>query len=133
MPDELDHEPLLETDHLTELTAVVMRVLDDWGVAAKDQTVLLGLPAGTRGRTLERFRQGMPLPEDRTTLQRLSHLLTIERAVRTAFPHNAAMARFWVTTPHPLLGDLTPLDVMLMQGLEGMEQIVGFLICTDTW
>jgi hypothetical protein len=131
--DELDHEPLLETDRLLELTAVVMRMLDDWGVDPKDQPALLGLPVGTRARVLERFRRGTPFPQDRATLQRISHLLTIERAVRTAFPHNAAMARYWVTTPNLLLSNQTPLQVMLAGGMEGMEQVVAYLNCTESW
>jgi hypothetical protein len=129
--DDLDHEPLLEPEHVSEIAAVVRRILDDWGVEPGDQALLLGSPAPARGRG----RRGAPLPlaPDRATLARLSHLLSIERAVRTAFPHNAVMARYWVTTPHPLFSDQTPLAVMLAGGVEGMERIVGYLNCTETW
>lgn len=133
MNEDLDRPELFAPEHLAELTAVVLRLLDDWGVKPLDQPVLLGLPAGTRGRGFERYLRGTPLPQDRQTLQRISHLLGIERAVRTAFPHNVAMARYWVSTPHPLFEDLSPLEVMLRDGLEGMQQIVSYLNCTDTW
>lgn len=123
-----------EQQDLVELAAVVIRVLDDWGVAPEDQPVLLGLPAGTRGRAMERYRRGMtPLPGDRETLQRISYLLTIERAVQTAFPHNAAMARYWVTTPQALFAGRSPLEIMLAEGVEGIEQVVRHLQCADGW
>ena len=131
MSDGLDHEPLLEPDHVTEIGAVVQRILDDWGVAPGQQAVLLGSPGPARGRG--RRAAPLALTPDHATLARLSHLLSIERAVRTAFPHNVAMARYWVTTPHHLFGDQTPLAVMLEGGVEGMERIVAYLNCTETW
>lgn len=131
MSDSLDHEPLLEPDHVTEIAAVVLRILDEWGVAPGQQAVLLGSPGPTPGR--RRRVASVALVPDRATLARLSHLLSIERAVRTAFPHNAMMARYWVTTPHPLFGDQTPLAVMLEGGVQGMERIVAYLNCTETW
>jgi uncharacterized protein (DUF2384 family) len=133
MTDELDRPEPFDQEHLSELTAVVLRLLDDWGIAPEDQPALLGLPAGTRPRALQRYRLGTPLPQDRETLERLSHLLNIERAVRTAFPHNVSMARFWITTPHPLFEDRTPLQVMLAEGLEGMVQIVSYLHGRGDW
>ncbi len=131
MQDDLDREPLLEPDHVSEIAAVVLRVLDEWGVAPGEQAVLLGAPAPARGRG--RRTAPLALTPDRATLARLSHLLSIERAVRTAFPHNVAMARYWVTTPHPMFGDQTPLAVMVEGGIEGMERIVAYLNCTETW
>ena len=130
MIEGLDREDLLEPEHLGELIAVVLRVLDEWGLDREQQSVLLGFTLGPRRR---RAHQDVPLRADRETLQRLSHLLSIERAVRTAFPHNVAMARYWVTTPHPLFEDRTPLEVMLASGMEGMEQIVSYLTCRDPW
>jgi uncharacterized protein (DUF2384 family) len=130
MTDELDRPELLDPGHLGELTTVVLQVLDDWGLQGEEQAALLGLALTVRRG---RARLDLPLSPDRQTLQRLSYVLQIERAVRTAFPHNVSMARYWVTTPHPLFEGRSPLQVMLAGGLEGMEQIVSYLTCTGEW
>jgi hypothetical protein len=127
-------EEQVDTEHLMELTVVVMRIIDEWGVEPHDQPTLLGLPLGTRPRALQRYRDGSTtLPSDRATLQRLSHLLAIDRAVQRAFPHHGAMGRYWVTTPHHVFGGQTPLQVMLVEGLEGIEQVVDCLNCSQAW
>lgn len=130
MTDALDRPELLDPEHFSELAAVVLRVLDDWGLDSEQQSALLGFPVAARRR---RAHPSLPAHVDRVTLQRLSYVLTIERSVRMAFPHNMAMARYWVTTPHPLFDQRSPLQVMLSGGLEGMEQIVSYLTCTGEW
>ncbi len=125
-------EPADSADQV-ELTGVVMRLLDDWGVDWPDQAVLLGLPAHTRRRGLRRYTQGVALPEDRDSLERLSYLLAIERSVRTAFPHSPSMAHLWITTPSHHFAGRTPLEVMLSDGVGGMETVARFLTCTEDW
>jgi hypothetical protein len=116
-----------------ELTGVVLRLLDDWGVEPDDQASLLGLPHKLSVRDFNRHRKGTPFPNDEATLTRISHLLSIERCVRTAFPHSAAMARLWVTTPQARFDNHTPLEVMLADGLHGMATVVSHLQCTEVW
>jgi len=116
-----------------ELARVIMQVLDGWGLAPGQKARLLGLPESTRARALNRYLQGTPLPDDRATDQRLSHLLSIDRALHTVLPHNAALARLWITTPNPLFMDRTPLEVMLADGLLGMQHIVEHLNGTGEW
>ena len=67
------------------------------------------------------------------TDQRLSYLLSIDRALHNVLPHNAAAARFWITTPNPLFRDQTPLHVMLTDGLAGMQRIVEHLNGPGEW
>ena len=116
-----------------ELTRLVMQILDDWKVEADAQIRLLGLPEKTRTRALNRYRQGEPLPDDGTTDRRISCLLSIQRSLQTALPHNAAMAGVWVTSPNPILGNQTPLVVMLSEGLTGMEKITEILQHRGEW
>ena len=150
-------EPADSADQV-ELTGVVMRLLDDWGVDWTNlfmactllllhpvwnrvflntplplYLVLLGLPAHTRRRGLRRYTQGVALPEDRDSLERLSYLLAIERSVRTAFPHSPSMAHLWITTPSHHFAGRTPLEVMLSDGVGGMETVARFLTCTEDW
>ena len=124
---------MMTSDNQAELAQVVMQVLDEWGVAPGDRAMLLGLPEKTPARALSRYRKGTPFADDEETQQRISHLLNIHRLVRTILPHNAAMAAYWITSPNPYFSELTPLEVMLKYGLEGMEQVVGHLNCSGGW
>lgn len=122
-----------DQDHRAELARLVMQILDEWEVEPEDQPKLLGLPDKTRVRALNRYRQGDPLPEDATTEQRLSCLLSIHKALLTVLPHNTAMVRYWVTSPNPRFANRTPLDVMLADGLAGMKQVVEVLTGRGEW
>ena len=123
----------MEPEARAELARVIMRVLDEWGLEPDQKVRLLGLPESTRARALRLYLQGTPLPDDQATDQRLSHLLSIDRALHTVLPHNTAAARFWITTPNPLFLDRTPLEVMLADGLLGMQHIVEHLNGTGEW
>jgi hypothetical protein len=122
-----------DQDHRAELARLVMQILDEWEVEPEDQPKLLGLPDKTRVRALNRYRQGDPLPEDATTEQRLSCLLSIHKALLTVLPHNTAMVRYWVTSPNPRFANRTPLEVMLTDGLAGMKQVVEVLTGRGEW
>ena len=103
-----------------ELAALVLEVLDDWGVSAADQIRLLALPPATRPRALARHRKGQALPEDPAVTARIHAILRIDRALAGMFPHNQSLSRYWITTPSHRYGDRTPLDVML-EDADGLE------------
>ncbi len=123
----------MSTDEQAELARVVMEVLDEWSLEPEQRAALLGLPEGTRKRILDRYRKGTPFSEDRDTQQRLSHVLNIHRILATVLPHNPAMAAHWITAPNPYFNDLTPLEVMLNGGLDGLERIVRHLNWSGGW
>lgn len=116
-----------------ELGRAVMEVLDDWGVGLDQGVVLLALPAGTRPRSLNRYRTGAPLPEDAETLERGRCLLAIHRAAHTMYPHSPVAANFWVTTSNPYFDDRSPLDVMLASGMPGIRWVMEHLDGTSPW
>ena len=123
----------MSSDDESDLAQIVMQVLDEWGVEPGERVILLGLPENTPARALNRYRKGTAFANDEETQQRLSHLLSIHRLVRTILPHNAAMASYWITSPNPYFNELTPLQVMLKYGLEGMERVVKHLNCSGDW
>jgi len=123
----------MEPKARADLARVIMQVLDQWELEPGQKVSLLGLPESIRARSLRRYLQGTPLPDDQATDQRISHLLSIDRALHTVLPHNAAGARLWITIPNPLFRDRTPLDVMLTDGLVGMQRIIEHLNGTGEW
>ena len=116
-----------------ELTRAIMRMLDDWGVAAADIIQLLGLPATTRSRHLERYRRDTPFPDDQATMTRLEHLVGIADAMRTTFPRNARMGPIWMRTPHRRFGGQTPLETMVQGHLNGLIAVRAELDCAYAW
>ena len=116
-----------------DLARVIMEILDEWGVPPGQRVELLGLPENTPAGTLLHFRQGMPIPGTAGVMRRVSHVLTIRNALRTTHPHNAAMADYWITTPHPYFNDQSPLEVMLARGEDGMRRLIAHLNGTSEW
>ncbi len=125
--------PELSYDERVRLTVGVMRLLDEWQVGPADRVTLLGLPADTRPRTMDRYRQGTALPESEETMARVEHLIAIYDSLRTSFPHNPHMGMHWLSSPNRYLDDQIPLQVMLDEGLNGLQTIRGRLDCTVGW
>lgn len=110
-----------------DLLATLSQVFHKWGLSPEARVCLLGLPAHTAPRNLQKYRQGKPMPDPQAFLQRASYLLTIEKAVCRLFPGNPAMAGYWVTTPSTLLANKSPMQIMLEERQTGMRRIVDHL------
>jgi len=117
----------------TDLIKTVLETLTNWDVKPQDQITLLGLPKDTKPRTLGRFRVGALLPQADDFLQRAHYILSIQNAVNSIFPHNAAAANYWVTTPNGYFGGKSPLEAMLNNDIEGMKYVVDHLNGVDGW
>jgi hypothetical protein len=122
---------ILNPEEQEALAITVLKILDNWQVDPQHQVILLGLPEGTRPRALTRHRQGQALPNENEIMQRCQALLSIQSSLDTMFPHNTAMADYWVTTGNSQLGNKSPLQVMLENGLEGMRYVAGHLNNTE--
>jgi hypothetical protein len=123
----------MEEQNHKDLGLTLLRVLSDWGVEPEHQVILLGLPEGTKPRALQRYRSGEPLPSADDFTQRAHYILAIQNAVDSMYPHNAAAANYWVTTPTYFFGNRSPLEVMLHHGLEGMQRVINHLNGIDDW
>jgi hypothetical protein len=129
MTDEIN----IDINQQKDIMKTLLNLFDNWGLEAKAQIALLGLPEDTKPRTLSRYRAGMAVPEGNQFLQRAHYLLSISNAVDSIFPHNATAANFWVTTPSEYFGNKSPLDVMLLNGVEGMKYLLNLLNGQDEW
>ncbi len=123
----------IDERHRVELARTVLQILNDWGVRPEQQVTLLGLPTDTRPRSLNRFRSGTPLPNDHACLLRARHILSIQNAVESMYPHNTTVGNYWVSTPNAFFSNKTPIEIMLSHELEGMERLVHHLNGTGAW
>lgn len=116
-----------------DLAQTILTVLRNWGVSKEQQVVLLGLPEGTRPRSLNKFTVGAPFPNSDDALIRANYLLSIQNAVDSLFPHNATAANYWMTTPCHSFAEYTPLDIMLNEGIAGMKRVLNYLNGMEDW
>ncbi len=123
---------LSEQDRL-ELGRLVINTLDEWQIASSDQVVILALPGKVSGRSLRRYQDDKPLPDDPDVLKRVEHLLGIADALRTTFPRNNKIGLIWLKQPCKRLRKRRPVDIMLQDGLSGLITVRTHLDCSFAW
>jgi hypothetical protein len=116
-----------------EMTHIILALFDKWGLKPEQSIILLGLPANTRARELKRYGAHIALNDDAETLKRIECFIEIENALLTTFPHNHRMGSMWLVTANRRFDNLSPLEVMLTQGLDGIYKVRGHLDCTFNW
>ncbi|HED35432.1 MAG TPA: DUF2384 domain-containing protein [Gammaproteobacteria bacterium] len=124
--------------HLSEerqvlLTQKIMNSLDEWGLSAADQVLVLNLPEGTRSRKLRAYHDDTPLPKDDNVEFRAVRLLGIIDALRTTYPKNEMMGGRWMKAPHRRFQKRTPIQVMLEEGDTGVNTVLAELDCAYAW
>jgi hypothetical protein len=127
MSEQSDHEQQID------LIQTLLTVFNNWKLDPHDQIALLGLPQDTKPRMLNRYRAGMEIPANPQFLQRAHFILAISNAIASLYPHNATAANYWITTQSESFANKSPLDIMLLHGLEGMEYILNLLNGEDKW
>jgi hypothetical protein len=121
----------LTDDERGQLAMSVMNVLREWEVDPEVQLTLLGLEQ-RMGRELARYKRGTPLPDELSVIERAQHIMGIQQALLTIFPLNHRMASFWLRMRNRNLRSV-PLDLMLSDGLIGMDRVWRILDCTRNW
>ena len=102
------------------LAEVVTVMFDRWQLTEVDQATLLGL---TDPADVVRYREGMPLPDDPDLLERVGHLLAIYRALQRIYGRDPVLCNRWILAKDLLLGYRSPLEVVRLEGLEGLKAI----------
>lgn len=123
---------ILTDDERAELATFVTEILSEWKLTPEESLSLLGLPEETKPRELSRYKRGTPLPQDESILNHAEAILGIQESLHVVFPLNRNMPLFWLTHRNKQLGGI-PLQIMLDDGLHGMNRVWGILDCTQNW
>lgn len=123
----------LSIEEKTELTRMIMSLLDSWNIRSEHQISVLSLPQGTRLRMLRRYRDDTPFPDDENVMERIEHIVGIAEALHTTFPRNANMAAQWMNQPHRRFSNRTPVSLMVEDGLSGIISVRAQLDCAFAW
>jgi hypothetical protein len=121
----------LSAEERGQMALQVMDVLREWEVDPEVQLSLLGLDA-RQLRDLSRYKRGTPLPEEFAVLERAQHIVGIQQALLTIYPLNHRMASFWLRMRNRNLRSI-PLELMLQDGIAGMDRVWRILDCTRNW
>ncbi len=113
-------------DSRRKMAKLVTRLFDVWSLSTQDQLNLLGLSATSRAM-LTKYRKGDPVSTSRDMLDRVGWLLAIHKALRLLFPRNEDLCYSWVNRRNRAFANLSPLSVMLDQGLIGIAKVSRYL------
>ena len=108
------------------LAKAVTKLFDFWELGVPDRLTLLGLASGNR-MTLQRYAHGEPVAASRDTLDRIGHLLGIQKSLELLYPRNVEIQKGWMTSPNRLFHDRRPVDVVESYGLPGLVMVRGTL------
>ena len=115
------------------LAKSIMKILDRWGLSAKEKLRLLAFPKETRSREVGQFGQGKALPNDPALIQRVEHIFGIADALHTSYPLNEFMPVYWLKQNNRHFNNRTPLNCMLEDGLDGIVAVRVHLDCAYDW
>lgn len=115
------------------LTNSIMAILDGWGLNGKQLASVLDLPNGTPLRNLRKYRDSTPFPRDAAVYERVEHIIGIAEALRTTYPHNPPMGALWMKQRNRRFGNLSPIQKIVSDGLDGIVAVRGYLDCAYDW
>ncbi len=121
--------------HTTDLTSeesraglskLITKLFDLWDLSTTDRLELLGQSPNSRAN-LAKYRNGAPLPNLRDLLDRAGWLLSIHKSLRLLYPYNETLRYTWINRRNKAFDNLTPLQVMLQEGIIGMAKVSRYL------
>jgi hypothetical protein len=124
---------LSTSEKKAKLASTLISILDDWGVSNANKIILLDLPAETKPRSIQRYQQGTPLPEDINVQERAGHLLGIADALRLAYPRNQQGGELWLNRPCSHFNGRVPMTMMTEEGLTGITMVRMYIDCSYDW
>jgi len=112
---------------------MIMAILDNWSLSGDQILNVLALPSKIKVRHLGQFRKDTLLPDTDEVNERVRHILGITEALKTSYPTNQHMAKFWLNNKSRHYRGKAPIEIIKTQGLEGLIEIRKHLDCSYDW
>ena len=103
--------------------AVFFNIMNAWQVKAKEQIVLLGSPAES---TFYNWKKGKVVNLSQDTLERISYILGIYKALGILFP-SRTQADAWPKKPNKAFNDMSALEFMLKGNMIHLSDMRRYL------
>ncbi len=117
---------LTSEESRSSLAKLLTKLFDLWSLSTTDRLELLGQSPNSRAN-LTKYRNGAPLPNLRDLLDRAGWLLSIHKSLRLLYPHNETLRYSWINRRNKAFDNLTPLQVMLQEGIIGIAKVSRYL------
>ncbi|HKQ81271.1 MAG TPA: antitoxin Xre/MbcA/ParS toxin-binding domain-containing protein [Steroidobacteraceae bacterium] len=108
------------------LARAVSKLFALWELSAGDQLSLLGL-SETNRIALQRYAKGEALAANRDLLERVGHLLGIQKSLKLLYPHNAEIVNGWMSSPNSKFDGASPVEIVRKFGFAGLLMVRGTL------
>ncbi len=108
-------------------TQLIHKIFETWNLELRDKATLLGLEESDQ-RLASEFLAGRAKIEGRDIKDRIAYLILIKSTLYSLF-RNEDVENEWLRETHGLLGDRTPLGLLLEGSLENMLLVKEF--CDD--
>lgn len=123
----LANKEFFERKSSKEVTTTAMKVFFNitrsWGLKAQEEKALLGEPANS---TFYKWRNGEGPALSRDTLERVSYVMGIYKALRLLFP-TEEQANAWPKKPNRDFGNESAMDVMLKGSVTNLSDVRRYL------
>ena len=116
----LDQDPKKTS---TTALKTFFNISQEWGLSAQQEKILLGQPAHT---TFYNWRKGKGPVISMDTLERISYILGIYKALRLLFP-TKEQAASWPKRHNQYFNGETALDVMLRGSVMSLAEVRRYL------
>ena len=105
-------------------TELIRKILESWKLGMGDKAALLGLEESDQ-RLASEFLAGETTIAGRDIKDRIAYLILIKSTLHSLF-RNADVENEWLRERHGLLGDRTPMDLLLEGSMENMLRVKEF-------
>ncbi len=102
---------------------VFFNIAKAWGLSSQDEMILLGCPARS---TFYKWRSGEGPAVPKDTLERISYVMGIYKALRLLFP-TEDQANAWPNKPNRDFGGASALNVMLEGSVINLADVRRYL------
>ncbi len=99
------------------LMEAVLALFDRWKLSERERLHLLGFSR------MPLPKAGEPLPQNQLPMERIGHLLAIDRALHALYAEQPELCDQWIAMYPVALDGRRPLDLMLAEGVEGMRKV----------